>query len=34
MTGTLADPVVLTTDADLRVYRRHSRHIVPCVTPY
>jgi predicted nucleic acid-binding protein len=34
MTETLADPVVLTTDADFRVYRRHSRHIVPCVTPY
>ena len=34
MTETLADPVVLTTDADFRVYRRHSRHVVPCVTPH
>ena len=33
MTETLADPVVLTTDADFRVYRRHSRQVVPCVTP-
>jgi predicted nucleic acid-binding protein len=34
MTETLADPVLLTTDADFRVYRRHSRHVVPCVTPH
>lgn len=33
MTETLADPLVLTTDADFRIYRRHSRHIVPCVMP-
>lgn len=33
MTETLADPVVLTTDTDFRVYRRHSRHAVPCVLP-
>jgi len=33
MTETLADPVVLTTDEDFRVYRRHSRQMVPCVTP-
>lgn len=33
MTETLADPVILTTDTDFRIYRRHSRHIVPCVTP-
>jgi predicted nucleic acid-binding protein len=33
MTETLADPVVLTTDDDFRVYRRHSRQVVPCVTP-
>ena len=32
MTETLPDPVILTTDADFRVYRRHSRHVVPCVT--
>lgn len=34
MTETLADPVVLTTDSDFRIYRRHSRHVVPCVTPH
>jgi uncharacterized protein len=33
MTETLADPVILTTDKDFRVYRRHSRQMVPCVTP-
>ena len=33
MTEVLADPVLLTTDADFRVYRRHSRHAIPCVTP-
>lgn len=33
MTETLADPVVLTTDADFRIYRRHSRQTVPCVLP-
>jgi predicted nucleic acid-binding protein len=33
MTETLADPIILTTDRDFRVYRRHSRHVVPCVTP-
>ena len=33
MTETLADPVVLTTDTDFRVYRRHSRQTVPCVMP-
>ena len=33
MTETLADPLVLTTDADFRIYRRHSRHIVPSVMP-
>ena len=33
MTETLADCVVLTTDQDFRVYRRHSRQMVPCVTP-
>jgi predicted nucleic acid-binding protein len=33
MTETLADPVILTTDSDFRIYRRHGRHVVPCVTP-
>jgi predicted nucleic acid-binding protein len=33
MSETLSDPVILTTDADFRVYRRHSRQAVPCVMP-
>jgi predicted nucleic acid-binding protein len=33
MSETLADPVVLTTDADFRVYRRHGRQVVPCLAP-
>lgn len=33
MTETLPDPLLLTTDADFRIYRRHSRQIVPCVMP-
>lgn len=33
MTELLADPVILTTDLDFRIYRRHSRQIIPCVTP-
>jgi len=33
MSETLSDPVVLTTDADFRVYRRHSRQVVPCLMP-
>lgn len=33
MTETLADPVILTTDTDFRIYRRHSRQVVPCVMP-
>jgi predicted nucleic acid-binding protein len=33
MTETRPKAVVLTTDADFRVYRRHSRQVVPCVTP-
>jgi uncharacterized protein len=33
MTELLADPVVLTTDTDFRVYRRHSRDAVPSVIP-
>jgi predicted nucleic acid-binding protein len=34
MTETFADAMVLTTDTDFRIYRRHSRHVVPCVTPH
>jgi hypothetical protein len=33
MTETLPDPVILTTDSDFRIYRRHSRQVVPCVIP-
>ena len=33
MTETEPDPLVLTTDSDFRVYRRHSRQVVPCVLP-
>ena len=33
MSEVLPDPIVLTTDLDFRVYRRHSRQVVPCVTP-
>src|SRR5262245_19937768 len=29
MSETLADPVILTTDDDFRVYRRHGRQMVP-----
>jgi predicted nucleic acid-binding protein len=34
MTETLSDPIILSTDRDFHVYRRHSRHVVPCRTPY
>ena len=33
MTEALGDPVLLTTDTDFRVYRRHSRQAIPCVIP-
>ena len=33
MSETLPDPIILTTDADFRVYRRHSRLMVPCLIP-
>jgi predicted nucleic acid-binding protein len=33
MTETLADPVVVTTDTDFRIYRRHTRQAVPSVLP-
>jgi uncharacterized protein len=33
MTETLSDPLLLTTDSDFRIYRRHSRHVVPCLLP-
>jgi predicted nucleic acid-binding protein len=33
MTETLNNPMVLTTDADFRIYRRHGRQIIPCLLP-
>jgi predicted nucleic acid-binding protein len=33
MTELLAEPVLLTTDTDFRIYRRHGRQVVPCVMP-
>ncbi|HET9768237.1 MAG TPA: PIN domain-containing protein [Thermoanaerobaculia bacterium] len=33
MSETLADPVVLTLDADFGVYRRHGRQVIPFVSP-
>lgn len=33
MTETLNDPILLTTDADFRIYRRHGRQIIPCALP-
>jgi uncharacterized protein len=33
MTENYADPVLLTTDTDFHIYRRHSRQVVPCVLP-
>ena len=33
MSETCADPIILTTDSDFRIYRRHSRQMVPCIMP-
>ena len=33
MTETLPEPVILTTDSDFRIYRRHSRQMIPCRLP-
>ncbi|HEY3901472.1 MAG TPA: PIN domain-containing protein [Chthoniobacter sp.] len=33
LTEVLPDPLVLTTDADFKIYRRHSRKVVPCLLP-
>jgi predicted nucleic acid-binding protein len=33
MTEVLPDPLVLTTDPDFKIYRRHSRKVVPCLLP-
>jgi len=33
MTELLPEPILLTTDSDFRIYRRHSRRAVPCILP-
>ncbi|HEX4926956.1 MAG TPA: PIN domain-containing protein [Burkholderiales bacterium] len=33
MTEASPDSLLLTTDSDFRIYRRHSRQIVPCLLP-
>ncbi len=33
MTETLTDPLLLTTDTDFQIYRRHSRQAIPCSMP-
>jgi predicted nucleic acid-binding protein len=33
MTETLPDPIIVTTDTDFKIYRRHSRLVVPCLMP-
>jgi len=34
MSETLADPVIVTTDTDFNIYRRHGRQVIPSMTPY
>lgn len=33
MSELLPDPILLTTDSDFRIYRRHSRQVIPCEMP-
>ena len=33
MTETLPDPIILITDSGFRIYRRHSRQMVPGLMP-
>jgi uncharacterized protein len=33
MTEIYPEPIILTTDSDFRIYRRHGRQVVPCVLP-
>ena len=33
LTETMSDPLLLTTDTDFGIYRRHSRQVVPTVMP-
>jgi hypothetical protein len=34
MSEVAPDAVIATTDADFRIYRRHGRQVVSCLTPY
>ena len=29
----LTDPLIITTDTDFRIYRRHGRKVIPCEFP-
>lgn len=33
MTEIMPDPMLLTTDTDFRIYRRHGRQAIPCAMP-
>ena len=33
LTETFNDPVLLTTDTDFHIYRRHGRQTIPCLLP-
>lgn len=33
MTEIVADPLLLTTDSDFHIYRRHRRQVIPCLLP-
>ena len=33
MTEVVNNPMLLTTDADFQIYRRHGRQVIPCVLP-
>jgi predicted nucleic acid-binding protein len=33
MTEVIDNPILLTTDGDFRVYRRHGRRVIPCALP-
>jgi predicted nucleic acid-binding protein len=33
MTEIYADPLLVTTDSDFIIYRRHSRQVIPCLLP-
>jgi predicted nucleic acid-binding protein len=33
MSETLSDPLLLTTDSDFHIYRRHGRQVIPAIMP-